>query len=44
MASSRIPAAISAATAALTQQLRRLGASGDWSFERFTLDEGLREG
>ena len=28
----------------ITQQLRRLGASGDWSFERFTLDEGLREG
>ena len=24
-----------------TQQLRRLGASCDWSRERFTLDEGL---
>ena len=26
---------------AITQQLRRLGASCDWSRERFTLDEGL---
>ena len=25
----------------ITQQLRRLGASADWSRERFTLDEGL---
>lgn len=25
----------------ITQQLRRLGASCDWSRERFTLDEGL---
>ena len=28
---------------AITQQLRRLGASCDWSRERFTLDEGLSE-
>ncbi|KAI3430578.1 hypothetical protein D9Q98_005171 [Chlorella vulgaris] len=27
----------------ITQQLRRLGASCDWSRERFTLDEGLSE-
>ena len=27
----------------ITQQLRRLGASCDWSKERFTLDEGLCE-
>jgi valyl-tRNA synthetase len=26
---------------AITQQLRRLGASADWSRERFTMDEGL---
>ena len=26
---------------AITNQLRRLGASCDWSRERFTLDEGL---
>ncbi len=26
---------------AITQQLRRLGASPDWSRERFTMDEGL---
>src|ERR1035438_9445736 len=26
---------------AIVQQLRRLGASCDWSRERFTLDEGL---
>ncbi len=26
---------------AITQQLRRLGASCDWSRERFTMDEGL---
>ncbi len=26
---------------AITQQLRRLGASCDWGRERFTLDEGL---
>ena len=25
----------------ITKQLRRLGASGDWSRERFTMDEGL---
>ncbi|MDE1900271.1 MAG: valine--tRNA ligase [Alphaproteobacteria bacterium] len=25
----------------ITRQLRRLGASGDWSRERFTLDDGL---
>ena len=25
----------------ITQQLRRLGASCDWSRERFTLDQGL---
>lgn len=25
----------------ITQQLRRLGASCDWSRERFTLDDGL---
>ncbi len=25
----------------ITRQLRRLGASVDWSRERFTLDEGL---
>ena len=25
----------------ITQQMRRLGASGDWSRERFTMDEGL---
>jgi valyl-tRNA synthetase len=28
---------------AITRQLRRLGASPDWSRERFTLDEGLSE-
>ncbi len=28
---------------AITRQLRRLGASLDWSRERFTLDEGLSE-
>jgi valyl-tRNA synthetase len=28
---------------AITNQLRRLGASCDWSRERFTLDEGLSE-
>lgn len=28
---------------AITQQLRRMGASLDWSRERFTLDEGLSE-
>lgn len=28
---------------AITQQLRRLGASCDWSRERFTLDDGLSE-
>lgn len=27
--------------ASITSQLRRLGASCDWSRERFTLDEGL---
>jgi len=27
----------------ITQQLRRLGASPDWSRERFTMDEGLSE-
>ena len=27
----------------ITQQLRRLGASCDWSRERFTMDEGLSE-
>lgn len=27
----------------ITNQLRRLGASCDWSRERFTLDEGLSE-
>ncbi|MCK5917787.1 MAG: valine--tRNA ligase, partial [Cocleimonas sp.] len=27
----------------ITQQLRRLGASADWSRERFTMDEGLSE-
>ncbi|MEO8509058.1 MAG: class I tRNA ligase family protein, partial [Betaproteobacteria bacterium] len=26
---------------AITQQMRRLGASADWSRERFTMDEGL---
>ena len=26
---------------AITQQLRRLGASADWARERFTMDEGL---
>ena len=26
----------------ITNQLRRLGASCDWSRERFTMDEGLR--
>ncbi|MCL4763362.1 MAG: valine--tRNA ligase, partial [Burkholderiales bacterium] len=26
---------------AITQQMRRLGVSGDWSRERFTMDEGL---
>jgi valyl-tRNA synthetase len=26
---------------AITRQMRRLGASGDWSRERFTMDEGL---
>src|SRR6202050_1427130 len=26
---------------AITEQLRRLGASADWSRERFTMDEGL---
>jgi valyl-tRNA synthetase len=26
---------------AITQQMRRLGTSGDWSRERFTMDEGL---
>ncbi len=25
----------------ITNQLRRLGASADWSRERFTLDDGL---
>jgi valyl-tRNA synthetase len=28
----------------ITNQLRRLGASCDWSRERFTLDEGLSGG
>lgn len=28
----------------ITQQMRRLGASCDWSRERFTLDEGLSGG
>ncbi len=28
---------------AITQQLRRLGASPDWSRERFTMDEGFSE-
>lgn len=27
----------------ITNQMRRLGASGDWSRERFTMDEGLCE-
>lgn len=27
----------------ITNQLRRLGASCDWSRERFTLDDGLSE-
>ena len=27
----------------ITQQLRRLGASPDWSRERFTMDEGLSD-
>jgi valyl-tRNA synthetase len=27
----------------ITQQLRRMGASADWSRERFTMDEGLSE-
>ena len=27
----------------ISQQLRRLGASADWSRERFTMDEGLSE-
>merc|ERR1712091_243001 len=27
----------------ITKQLRRLGASCDWSRERFTMDEGLSE-
>jgi valyl-tRNA synthetase len=27
----------------ITQQLRRLGASADWSRERFTMDEGLSD-
>lgn len=27
----------------ITEQLRRLGASADWSRERFTMDEGLSE-
>lgn len=27
----------------ITQQLRRLGASPDWSIERFTMDDGLSE-
>lgn len=27
----------------ITQQLRRLGASADWSRERFTMDDGLSE-
>jgi valyl-tRNA synthetase len=27
----------------ITQQMRRLGTSGDWSRERFTLDEGLSQ-
>src|SRR6185436_7870623 len=26
---------------AITRQMRRLGASGDWSRERFTMDEGM---
>src|SRR4029077_2804453 len=26
---------------AITQQMRRLGTSADWSRERFTMDEGL---
>lgn len=25
----------------ISRQLRRIGASGDWAFERFTLDEGM---
>src|SRR3546814_9393689 len=25
----------------ITRQMRRMGASGDWSRERFTMDEGL---
>lgn len=28
----------------ITQQLRRLGASPDWSTERFTMDKGLSDG
>ena len=28
---------------AITQQLRRLGASSDWSRERFTMDEGFNQ-
>ncbi len=28
---------------AITQQLRRLGASADWSRERFTMDDGLSD-
>ena len=28
---------------AITGQLRRLGASCDWSRERFTMDDGLRD-
>ena len=27
----------------ITRQMRRLGASGDWTRERFTMDEGLSE-
>src|SRR5687768_1097219 len=27
----------------ISRQMRRLGASGDWSRERFTMDEGLSE-
>ena len=27
----------------ITRQMRRMGASGDWSRERFTMDEGLSE-
>ncbi len=38
---SRVWAWKAASGGAITQQLRRLGASPDWSRERFTMDEGL---